>query len=150
MLDFHQYPSLTASLHYFHPMFTTFLTQPATMPPLPSVTVRIETLPWSIIVLPSQPDAPDAYVSAWDVLEAIHRQLGEVVTPGELGELPSEEMRSLVWAVFQHRAWTSPDPWTREIELRAGPRCIDMLLGYTRFLGLTISGDGEHLVLGVC
>jgi hypothetical protein len=82
------------------------------------------------------------------VLNALRRRLGEIATPEELGELASEEI-SIVWAIFEHRVWTQQDPRSREIEWRAGPRRIDMLVGRTRFRGLSISGDGKHLLLDV-
>jgi hypothetical protein len=131
-------------------LFYDSLAAPATAPPLACITISIASLPWSIDVHPSRPHAPNAFVSVWDVLDALHYRLGQVATPEELGELASDEVRTVVWAVFEHRVRTNRDRQSREIERRAGPRRVDMLLGRTRFVGLSISDGGRHLVLDVC
>ena len=105
-------------------------------------------LPYSIVVLPSQ---PYAFVTVSDVLRTLHCTLSLSVTTDELDELPSEGVRSQVKAVYERRVQAHPDWRTREMERRRGIRRIDLLLGRTRFLGLSIVGmRGDVVVLDVC
>ena len=127
------------------------LSEPATHPSLPCLNVSTRLLPYSIVVLPSQPHLPHSFVTVYDVLRTLHRALSLCVDHDELHELPSPDVRSQVEAVYEHRVRAHPDGRTRESEKRWGIRRIDLLLGQTRFLGLSIAGKRRDvLVLDVC
>ena len=127
------------------------LSEPATHPPLPCLNISTHLLPYSIVVLPSQPHLPNSFVTVSDVLCTLYRALSMGVTHDELDQLPSDDVRSQVKAVYERRVHAHPDWWTRESEKRWGIRRIDLLLGQTRFMGLSVAEKRrDALVLNVC
>jgi hypothetical protein len=127
------------------------LSEPATHPPLPCPNISTHLLPYSIVVLPSRPHLPNSFVTVSDVLRTLHRALSMGLTHDELDELPSEDIRSQVKAVYERRVRAHPDWRTRELEKRWGIRRIDLLLGQTRFLGLSVADKRRDvLVLNIC
>jgi len=122
------------------------LAQPATHPPLPYLSLSTYLLPWSIVVLPSQPHLPHSFVTVSDVMHTLHHTLSLGATPEELRELTSD-VRSQVEAAFERRVKSHSDIWRREWETRLGIRRIDILMGRTRFRGLSIVGDDKDVVV---
>ena len=143
--DLHHHPSTIA-------LPRRSLSEPATHPPLPCLNISTYLLPYSIVVLPSQPHLPNAFVTVSDVLCALHRALSLSVTTDELDELPSEDIKSQVKAVHERRVQAHSDWRTRELEKQWGIRRIDLLIGRTRFLGLSVvvGMRGDVVVLDVC
>jgi len=122
------------------------LAQPATHPPLPYLSLSTHLLPWSIVVLPSQPHLPHSFVTVSDVLHTLHHTLSLGATPEELSELTSD-VRSQVEAAFERRVKSYSDIRRREWETGLGIRRIDILMGRTRFRGLFIVGDEKDVLV---
>ena len=154
LLQYSLKPTIKFDLH--HPPSTIALprrslSEPATQPPLPCLNISSHLLPYSIVVLPSQPHLPNSFVTVSDVLRALHRALSMGVTRDELHELPSEDVRSQVGAVYERRVGAHSDWRTRESEKRWGIRRIDLLLGQTRFMGLSVANKRRDvLISNVC
>lgn len=110
-------------------------TEPATFPPLPSLTIIHPALKFDIEIFPSAP-VPGSYVSVMDVLTKLYRDLRLAVHPIEYDELLDEEVRKTVDLSYYSRCGRIHDPAERSYEERKGLKKIDLLMGRTRFLGL--------------
>ena len=121
------------------------LSEPATHPPLPCLNLSTRLLPYTIVVLPSQPYLSPSFVTVSDVLRTLHRALSLGVAHDELDELPAD-VRSQVEVVYERRVKTHPDVQTRESEKQWGIRRIDLLLGQTRFMGLSVAGKRKDVL----
>jgi len=111
------------------------LNDPATYPPLPSVTLISDLLPWAIHVEASQA-FPTPVVTVYDVLQTLHITLRIPIVPCEWTCLPlSTQM--LVSTAFYRRLDNIVDYNSRESQRRKGVRRMDFLAGRTRLLGLT-------------
>lgn len=121
------------------------LSDPATKPPLPCLTVFSAFLRWSITVLPSS-DRIDAFVTVLDVLADVHRALHVNATLAEYNDLPSSEVQYWVNTAFEHRCQQIKEGRDREVEMRKGVQRVDFLMGRTRFLGLSCEGEEP----GIC
>ncbi|KAF8914385.1 hypothetical protein CPB84DRAFT_1669622, partial [Gymnopilus junonius] len=115
--------------------------EPATSPPMSSLLISHPFLKFHIEVLPSTPIA-GAYVSVSDVLAKLYRELRLAIHPMEYAELPDGETRQTVDVAYYTRCARLRDPEDRMLEERKGIKKIDLLMGNTRFLGLsgTLSG----------
>ncbi|PPQ70381.1 hypothetical protein CVT26_013847 [Gymnopilus dilepis] len=115
--------------------------EPATSPPMPSLFISHPSLKFHIEVLPSTPIA-GAYVSVSDVLAKLYRELRLSIHPMEYAELPDGEIRQSVDAAYYSRCGRIRDIEDRMQEERKGIKKIDLLMGNTRFMGLsgTLSG----------
>ncbi|KIM37107.1 hypothetical protein M413DRAFT_20395 [Hebeloma cylindrosporum] len=102
--------------------------EPATSPPLPSLTIIHPALKFDIEVLPSAP-FPGSYVSVMDVLTKLYRDLRLAVHPIEYEELVDEDLRKMVDLAY----YTRYRAVVRELK---GLKKVDLLTGCTRFLGL--------------
>ncbi|TFK16333.1 hypothetical protein FA15DRAFT_761450 [Coprinopsis marcescibilis] len=110
------------------------LAQSATSPPLHQLTIVCpEFLPWHIVV--NAP--PGAFVSVRDVLDTIYRELRHPVTRAEYESLGS--LKRAVDAAYFARISRIADPHHRDLEARKGVKRIDLLMGRTRFSGLSLS-----------
>ena len=118
------------------------LAEPATSPPLSCLSISTH-LPWSIVVLPSQPHLPYSFVTVSDVVRTLHHTLSLGATPEELNELASD-VRSQVKAMHERRVLSYSDRRTREWEMRSGIRRIDLLMDRTRFQGLSRLTVGDR------
>ena len=110
--------------------------EPATNPPLPSLAIICEFLPWTITIQPT-PHARWAspFVTVGDVLHALYRALRLGVTDPELGVLePAQKER--VRDAYVRRYRRAPDARHRESEKAKGIKRVDFLRDYRAFLGL--------------
>lgn len=134
--------SITTPRH--HPLTPRVLSEPATSPGLPSLTLVSGSLPWTLTIHPSSPK-PDAFVTVADVLFTLYRILRLNVTPAEYGTLPSREARRRVNASYEHRHQRIGDERERDEEKRKGVKRVDFLMGRNRFLGLSCIKRGPDV-----
>ncbi|KAF8164074.1 hypothetical protein BJ912DRAFT_1068595 [Pholiota molesta] len=113
----------------------------ATSPPMNSIIVTHPLLKFDIEVTPP-PDSSNKFITVADVLVSIYRNLRLSIHPVEYAELPDGERREGVDAAYYVRCGTVRDPEERATEERKGIKKIDLLMGCTRFMGLsgTLSG----------
>lgn len=111
------------------------LNDPATYPPLSSITLVSDLLPWSIHVEASQA-FPAPVVTIYDVLQTLYITLHIPIVPCEWTYLPQTTQR-LVSTAFYGRLGSIPGHHSRESEKSKGVRRMDFLTGRTRLLGLT-------------
>jgi hypothetical protein len=147
--DLHVHPSTIATLPDHRPLSLYTLSEPATQPPLPLITVVSPHFPWSITVTPPLPNKAKKYITVSDVLVTLHRTLNLSVTPDEHNSIPSGAV-SRVNAEYERRLKNITSRREREAERRKGIKRIDFLIGRYRFLGLSKMGkDPEVFVLNV-
>ncbi len=110
--------------------------EPATHPPLPSLAVICDYLPWTIIVVPT-PSAPWAapYVTVGDVLHTLYRTLRLRATDHELGAL-GPALRDRVQRAYVARYRRVAAPREREFEKAKAVKRVDYLCDHTAFCGL--------------
>lgn len=112
------------------------LSEPATSPPLGSLLITHPNLKWNVEILPSDHE-PGAFVTVNDVLVSLYRELRLAIHPLEYAELPEGEVRSAVDAAYYTRCGRVRDPQIRMLEEKKGIKKIDLLMGRSRFLGLS-------------
>ncbi|KAF9529817.1 hypothetical protein CPB83DRAFT_764334 [Crepidotus variabilis] len=112
------------------------LVEPATSPPLGSLLITHPNLKWNVEILPSDHE-PGAFVSVNDVLVSLYRELRLAIHPLEYAELPEGEVRSSVDAAYYARCGRIRDTQIRMLEEKKGIKKIDLLMGRSRFLGLS-------------
>lgn len=127
-LDPHTNPAMRDNLH-----LQRILNDPATHPPLPSLTFVSSHLPWEInISRTSQP-----YVTISDVLGGLYRALRTCATQGELSREAEVKRAAILRAHMRRSERHLPnDRRTMERERSKGPRRIDFLAGNHYFRGL--------------
>ncbi|KDR84170.1 hypothetical protein GALMADRAFT_701626 [Galerina marginata CBS 339.88] len=115
--------------------------EPATSPPMPSLIITHPYFKYNIDVIPAIPVA-GSYVSVSDVLQKLYREMRLAIHPIEYAELPDGEVRQNVDAAYYTRCGRIRDREERMQEERKGIKKIDLLMGNTRFMGLsgTLSG----------
>ncbi|KAF9460204.1 hypothetical protein BDZ94DRAFT_1266627 [Collybia nuda] len=117
--------------------------EPATHPPLPSLSIVCSFLPkrWHIEVTSwSRPGAP---VTVRDVFKSIYHELRTPVSPTEYNDLRLYEDTEDVDAAYFHRCGRIENYRDRREEELKGVKRIDFLRGRNRFLGLsgTLKGN---------
>jgi hypothetical protein len=117
------------------------LDEPATYPPLSSITLISDLLPWLIHVEASQTFSVPA-VTIDDVLQTLLTNLYIPVTPREWACVPSAT-QALVTTTFYRRIESIPHSSLKESERRKGVRRMDFLLGRTRLAGFIPVADGH-------
>ena len=117
--------------------------EPATYPPLPSLAIMCDHLPWTITVAPT-PHALWAapYVTVWDVLHTLYRTLRLGVTDYELDAL-EPALRERVHKAFVARYRRRAHPRDREAEKAKYVKRVDFLCDRTNFLGLAPVPSGN-------
>jgi hypothetical protein len=125
------------------PLSTLELSQPATTPPLPYLTLIAPQFPWHIFV-PAYSKRHGSFVTILDVLTTLYRSLRLNVTSTEFECLPTQEDKLRVNAAYVSRYRRFGDMRTREAEERNGVRRIDFLTGH-RFLGLSSTTRGPDV-----
>ena len=111
------------------------LSEQATYPASPSITLLTEALPWSITVT-----AKSTFVTVYDVLQALHSSLRLQVTKVEWASL-SRASQDVIAASFHKRVDGFSDRLKREKQLGKGVRRLDFLVGRTRFYGISPFGE---------
>ena len=116
------------------------LNEPATNPPIPSMIVRCQRLPWKITILPTN----TKHVTVRDVFDGIYRSLRHTVLEAEFQCLPAEAIYSVNNA-YSRRYKRISDPRVRELEKSKGLKRIDFLGEHTLFTGLSSTMEGPHV-----
>ncbi|KAI1787993.1 hypothetical protein LXA43DRAFT_1162345 [Ganoderma leucocontextum] len=117
--------------------------EPATHPPLPSIAVICDYLPWTIIVVPTPGSLWAApYVTVGDVLHTLYRTLRLAATDHELGVL-DPALRDRVQRAYVARYRLVGNPRERELEMAKSVKRVDYLCDRTAFLGLTAVPSGN-------
>jgi hypothetical protein len=110
------------------------LNEPATHPPLPTLTLLSSThLPWPIIVSAST----HVGVTVGDLLTCLYRQLRRTVSEAEFRSLPGPDAQSRVSLSFQDRYRRISDPRVAAEEKAKGLKRVDFLMGRVRWMGLS-------------
>ncbi|KZT07068.1 uncharacterized protein LAESUDRAFT_699456 [Laetiporus sulphureus 93-53] len=145
--DMVQHPAAAYDPSTAQPLPPALLAAPATQPPLPSLTIICDLLPWSITVTPAPASAlsprPQC-ITVGDVLGTVYRTLRLAVSDVELNYLP-HEVRERVHAAYHTRCRIAPDERTRMIEKSKGVKRVDFLMEARRFVGLAIVMGGPPL-----
>lgn len=125
--------------HY--PPFT--LQEPATQPPLQSLTVICpDLLLWDIPVKSSSIYV-NAFVTVEDVLTAIYSNLRTPVNTIEYEKRCPD--KDAVCRAFYARANRIRDPVRQQEEIGKGVKRVDFLKGFTTFNGLSVSPHGDDI-----
>jgi len=123
---------------------TAILAEAATSPPLPSILLICDNLPWKIRVSSS---LPNLFVTNYDVLQAIHVSLR---TPVVLAEWPlcgTSQEREVILQTFEGRVRRLSNEFARAEERTRSVRRVDCLMGMTRLVRITPSEDPEVFVM---
>lgn len=138
------------------------LSAPATNPPMPSLTLVSDLLPYvvtvnpgSIVSVPSPYMAPGAplprngqYVTVGDVLAALYSTLRLPVSRAEIGALaPAPAQTAALARAYEARLSRVEDARERHVEREKGVKRIDWLIaaGATRFAGLKATPKGPDV-----
>ena len=81
--------------------------------------------------------APGAYVSVNDVFTTIFKELRVAIHLEDYTKLTGVEARAAVDAAYYARCGRVRDPQARSMEHQKGIKRADMLMGRTKFLGLS-------------
>ncbi|KAG6820005.1 hypothetical protein H0H93_006551 [Arthromyces matolae] len=128
--DLRQSPSTITS---HHPRISLrALQEPATQPPTHSLTIKSPHLPWVLNVR-----ARGSYVTVEDVLEELYHMLRTNISAEDFHSLPSNRDRRKVTEAYEARYRRIRDSRAYEDEKRSGARRVDLLMGLTRFMGLS-------------
>ena len=123
---------------------TTTLAEAATSPPLPSVLLVCDNLPWKIRVLSS---LPNLFVTNYDVLQAIHVNLRTPVVAAEWFLCGSPQDREVIIQIFERRVKRLSNEFARAEERARSVRRVDCLMGMTRLVRITPSEDTGVFVM---
>ncbi|KAF9476172.1 hypothetical protein BDN70DRAFT_187992 [Pholiota conissans] len=110
----------------------------ATSPPMTSIII-LHSLLSSEIEVNSPSGSP---LTVGDVLSAIYRHLRLAIHPVEYSNLPDGERREAVDAAYYVRCGAIRNSAERLAEERKGIKRIDLLMGCSRFMGLSGTLDG--------
>lgn len=123
------------------------LAEPATMPPLPQITLYLHSAsgvwPWApLTILGSNPHQP--YVTVKDVLVGLYTQLRNRVSSAEFYSIPSQSAQDSISLSFKARCQRLGGEGSKEagIEKSKGLKRIDFLMGRIRWAGLSGSKAG--------
>ena len=125
----------SASSRSFESVNLSLLSEQATYPASPSITLLTEALPWSITAT-----TKSTFVTVYDVLQALHSSLRLQVTKKEWASL-SRASQDVIAASFHKRVDGFTDRLKREKQLGKGVRRLDFLVGRTRLYGISPLGD---------
>ena len=138
--------SLSPAAGRSSPLFeydTSILAEAATSPPLPSMLLVCENLPWKIRVLSS---LPNLFITNYDVLQAIHMNLRIPVVAAEWFHCGTPQDREVILQAFERRIRRLSN------EFQAGERArsvrrVDCLMGMTKLVRITPSEDPGVFVM---
>ncbi|KAF5379573.1 hypothetical protein D9757_009267 [Collybiopsis confluens] len=115
------------------------LSEPATDPPVSSLTITCPRLSWEF---PITPMTGSRHISVLDVIHALYRGLRTAVHPLEYEALPSSKAVDRVNKAYHSRCNSITDIKARQEEQSKGVKRVDFLMSRNRFLGLSRkSGD---------
>ena len=114
------------------------LAEPATSPPMQSITLISPHLPWRIPVIARN----GSFVTVIDVIDAIYHSLRTQVGEQEYKLLPTRKDQDRASAAYRQRYKRYRDPRTYDEERRHGLRRIDFLMGHSKFRGLSGTDSG--------
>ncbi|KAF8630282.1 hypothetical protein AX15_003016 [Amanita polypyramis BW_CC] len=114
------------------------LSEPATCPPMQSLTLISPHLPWRISVTARN----GSFVTVFDVFDAVYRSLRMQAGESEFQLLPTRGDRDRASAAYQQRYRSIRDRRVYDEEKRAGLRRIDFLMGHSKFRGLSRTDTG--------
>ncbi|KAF8345398.1 hypothetical protein F5887DRAFT_966619 [Amanita rubescens] len=110
------------------------LDEPATSPPMQSMTLHSPYLPWVIQVVASN----RSFVSVRDIIDNIYHCLRTKVGGRELSkQFPKKMDQDRVTAAYRQRYRHYKDPRTYDEEKLRGLLRIDFLMGHSKFRGLS-------------
>jgi hypothetical protein len=127
-----------------HHVSSRALSEPATEPPMRSISIVSSYLPWSFKIHASN----GKYVTLEDVFETIYRTLRINLTQPEFNSFSSEKDRRRATRAYEERYRRLRSQRQYEEEKRAGMKRVDFLMGHTRLVGITNDGrrpDEWHL-----
>ncbi|KAF9263122.1 hypothetical protein L218DRAFT_999994 [Marasmius fiardii PR-910] len=110
----------------------------ATKPSLPFIIIIIPELGWEI---PIQPMGNAQFITVSDVLHGIYRFLREPITKDQYARC-TERQRAQIDASFRLRYARYDHPEGQKLEQSKGIKKVDLLLGQTRFMGLSSTNRG--------
>ena len=122
------------------------LAEPATSPPLPSMTITCRNLPWAVRVAPSGQSKQGSFVTVNDVVDTLRRAMRVIVTKAEFDQVQTVDGQRRIEDAYRRRY----QKINNEQERSSGIRRVDFLMGRTTFAGLFSSGhDAESWELSV-
>jgi len=117
---------------------TATLAEAATSPPLPSILLVCENLPWKIRVSSS---LPNLFVTNYDVLQAIHVSLRTPIVAAEWFLCGTPQDREVILQIFERRVRRLSSEFSRAEERAKSVRRVDCLMGMTRLVRI-VPSDG--------
>ncbi|KAJ7596832.1 hypothetical protein C8J56DRAFT_918446 [Mycena floridula] len=112
------------------------LAECATNPPLPSLEIICDFLPWRLKIVAQR--LP--YVTIGDVLSGIHYNLNRLVTEDEFNKVPTNAIQRQITEAFVARC--KLDPRSQQTERAKGLKRVDFLMKNVTFLCLSSSSRG--------
>ena len=148
-------PPINYNLHYSDestivlcPELTpSVLAEPASIPPVSTIVITCDRLPWHITITPKHSKKRNPVVTVADVLHKIYRELrqGLDMSNEDYGRLPRETQLMLRNA-FEARCQLFPPGAEQDRERSKGLKCIDHLNMNTRFFGFVHIGEDNEVV----
>ncbi|KAI0246851.1 hypothetical protein BJV78DRAFT_1286029 [Lactifluus subvellereus] len=137
-------PNLQYDMRYHHTQLKlqlslTALTEPASNPPLQTLSLRIAGLPWLVVVRPDSRLSPgNAIVTVQDVLSTIYFNLRTVVKPDEYNAM-DKSSKAALYQAFERRVGADP------AQRGKGLRRIDFLCGHVVAQGLVRAQSKDNI-----
>ncbi|KAF7428516.1 hypothetical protein PC9H_007740 [Pleurotus ostreatus] len=125
-----------------HPSLSpAILSEAATRPPLPSITLVSQYLPWKLEIKPTV----GHFVTVSDVINGMYRALRLTVSKVEYAALPSLAAQQRVTDAYSHRCARILDSSAKQVEMQKGLKRIDFFVNKNRFMGLSSTPLGPHV-----
>lgn len=120
------------------------LAEAATSPPLPSILLVCDKLPWTIRVTSS---LPNLFVTNYDVLQAIHVSLRTPVATAEWPRCGTQQEREVILQTFDRRVRRLSNGFVQAEERARSVRRVDCLMGMTRLVRIMPSDEPGAFVM---
>jgi len=120
------------------------LAEAATAPPLPSILLVCDNLPWNIRVLSS---LPNLFVTNYEVLQAIHANLRIPVIAAEWFLCGPPQDREVILQTFERRVRRLSNDFGQAEERAGSVKRVDCLMGMTRLVRIVPSEESEVFVM---
>ncbi len=118
-----------------------FASEPATYPPMTSMTISSPYLPWTFRVTPRH-----GVISVSDVLYAIYGGLRTDIHAQDFERMAREHQNG-VRKAYENRYRRMRSSSDAASEKAKGVKRVDFLMGHTTFMGLTSTSDPTHWVM---